>query len=156
MSHPNTLTTEKVQHLSGHALGLLAETLVFYIDTMDVVPDSGLYGDVHESLHVIALEMNRRHGHAFEQSRYDVANALDTICHAQYDDGMDVTTVQLARAYGVLVDQGSEGDWNGVEHFDYTPQRVLDILHGMALDEAMDRKLQEMPDWSPAMAVAPF
>jgi hypothetical protein len=62
MDHPNTLTAEKIQHLSVRALGLLAETVVFYIDTMDIVPDSGLYGDAWESLHVIALEIDRRHG----------------------------------------------------------------------------------------------
>lgn len=152
-STPITLTTYPQDQLEA-----LADSIAVALgNAREWLMDTGTWHTLLDSLHLVALEMNRRHGHASEQPRYEVPNALDTICYAQYDDGMDVTETDLARAYGLLIDKGDADDWYGVEHFDYTPKRVMGILHGMAESDDLKRQLRGLVGTMvDAMAVAPF
>lgn len=131
-----TLTTEQVRQYTPTGLRLVSEAIAVYIGSLAHIPDSGLYGDYMTSLHVVALEMNRRHGHACEQEIYDLPNALDVICYAQFDKKRNVTETSIARAYGVILDHGDDDDWGGLKYFALTPKRVRGYLHTMALTES--------------------
>lgn len=151
----NTLTAEKIRHLTDRGLGLLAEAIAFYIDTMDIVPDYGLYGDAHDSLHVVALEMNRRHGHASSQTRAEIEEALQTI--AATDDllngsggDMDVDWSLVhrdrARAFGVLIDHGpTELEWREEQMGGYSWEDVREGVEYMALREGLARGFDHAP-----------
>lgn len=151
----STLTQEQVRTLSTAGLDQLAEAIVFYIDSLDVVADSGLYGDPHASLHVVALEMNRRHGHASLQGPDVLPHAVlvlewtDQLSNGWTGD-MDVNWHKVyrdrARAFGVLADHGpTEVEWLESEMGGYSWQDVRDGLEYLALREGRARGFDHAP-----------
>jgi hypothetical protein len=122
-----------------------------------------------DRLHEAALEMNRRHGHAFTQTADDVLAAIQTLEEIDqfvYQINWDVADVnwervrvERARALGLLLDKGTDASWGAVS---YTPEGVRGSLHSQAIIEGRARGFEHAlvqpvrAPFLPEDAVAPF
>lgn len=106
--------------------------------------EMALYG-----LYDAACELNRRHGHASIQTEDDADNALDILNDVNQlldtydgDEHIDWTFVrqQEARAYGVLLDRGTEDRWSAlVAAGGPDAIAVRDYLYDLACSEGARR-----------------
>lgn len=126
------------------------ENLVAFADIMADALKTNLVPveDAMVPLHHAALELNRRHGHASLQTAQDAVEAADVLYAINDLDGdMDVDWAQVvtdqARAYGVLLDKGTGGDF---ERAQITGRSALrDCLEMQAIDEGRRRGFHHRP-----------
>jgi hypothetical protein len=138
----NTLTADAVRGLTDEGLNMLAESIVFYRDTLPMIPDTGLYGDVEESLHVVALELNRRCDAASLQD--DLMGAILTLGDfdrylADTDNVNPQATWCAVRAAGCVLDQANEEHWIGLGWVGYSRESLTYFLQCHAEVEHQQR-----------------
>lgn len=128
--------------LSPQALGTLSQAA---LDDLALVVNS------LDSLHAVALELNRRHSHASLQGRDQALHALDVIEGSdQLFDGwtgdMAVNWPAVyrarARAFGVIADHGM---WDVVRTVGYSRADVETALESLAEQEGRARGFDHRP-----------